>query len=464
MHMRLLVALLACVACAHGGDDVAELPAADSVPGVQAPSISRGDAAGDESLNVSSSLGTDDGDGMEILLRQMVSSGANASSGRRRARMALEGLVEAQRQVAMKQFMARERAVRDLRERAARAPATFMGGVVIPLLLVGWILLALVRCVAPATFEGCVDAALAAADGPLASRVRGVVGALRRRGWELHDVTRICVSSFFLHEGLAVVQLKSAQFAASMEPVLTPLGLMRSIPDWEKGDACDLVLLFSAACTMLGTLPEVGLVLLFFDVLTDTIDLLARMAIVWLMKGEADVNELAAKKICMLGVMALVTTHRWRRHRPPSRLDVDDAEKRPVLPASVLLLGRLLIFYLFWHVVCYELLRLLSQPRLSDIDPDDPHNIVWPKVVELAFAVPFALGWNTTGSARALACVLVAEAVTCWQFWRVAEPLNLRLHYREHFTVNVAVAGGLLLVGQVGGGRYAVDELLKKRE
>lgn len=40
----------------------------------------------------------------------------------------------------------------------------------------------------------------------------------------------------------------------------------------------------------------------------------------------------------------------------------------------------------------------------------------------------------------------------------------MRLHEREHFTVNVAVAGGLLLVQSVGGGRYAVDELLKKAE
>lgn len=35
---------------------------------------------------------------------------------------------------------------------------------------------------------------------------------------------------------------------------------------------------------------------------------------------------------------------------------------------------------------------------------------------------------------------------------------------REHFTVNIAVAGGLLLISQVGGGRFAVDELLKKKD
>ena len=35
-----------------------------------------------------------------------------------------------------------------------------------------------------------------------------------------------------------------------------------------------------------------------------------------------------------------------------------------------------------------------------------------------------------------------------WQFWRV-ERLGERLHAREHFAVNVAVAGGLLLIQEV---------------
>ena len=60
-----------------------------------------------------------------------------------------------------------------------------------------------------------------------------------------------------------------------------------------------------------------------------------------------------------------------------------------------------------------------------------------------------------------VAVTLGLEAVSCWQFW-VQSDLGRRLHEREHFTVNVAVAGGLLLVQQVGGGKYAVDALLKK--
>ena len=42
------------------------------------------------------------------------------------------------------------------------------------------------------------------------------------------------------------------------------------------------------------------------------------------------------------------------------------------------------------------------------------------------------------------------------------ESLGERLHAREHFAVNVAVAGGLLLIQEVGGGRFTVDELMKK--
>jgi uncharacterized membrane protein YphA (DoxX/SURF4 family) len=101
-------------------------------------------------------------------------------------------------------------------------------------------------------------------------------------------------------------------------------------------------------------------------------------------------------------------------------------------------------------------------PRtFEDMNPDDPHNIIWPKFVELGLAAPFCLGYRTTAAARALAVTLALEAVTCWPFWTF-ETLQMRLHAREHFTVNIALTGGLFLVQQVGGGRYAVDELLKK--
>ena len=43
-------------------------------------------------------------------------------------------------------------------------------------------------------------------------------------------------------------------------------------------------------------------------------------------------------------------------------------------------------------------------------------------------------------------------------------PPRWQLHHREHFTTNVATAGGLLLLQSFGGGKFTVDEMLKKRE
>ena len=97
----------------------------------------------------------------------------------------------------------------------------------------------------------------------------------------------------------------------------------------------------------------------------------------------------------------------------------------------------------------------------DDIDPNDPHNVLWPKLLELALTLPFVLGFRTKDVARLLAATLCLEAASVWQFWWVA-PLEARLHMREHFAVNVAVAGGLLLLQDLGGGRYTVDAWLKK--
>ena len=71
------------------------------------------------------------------------------------------------------------------------------------------------------------------------------------------------------------------------------------------------------------------------------------------------------------------------------------------------------------------------------------------------------LGFHTRTVSRLLVATLLLEAVSVWQFWTV-DSLSARLHAREHFAVNVAVAGGLLLIQEVGGGRYTVDEFMKK--
>jgi hypothetical protein len=71
-----------------------------------------------------------------------------------------------------------------------------------------------------------------------------------RRGVTLQGVTRVFVSLYFVHEGSAAFQVKFEQFHDSLIPIMTPFGPMHMVPPWQKGDAVDLVLLFTALCTM----------------------------------------------------------------------------------------------------------------------------------------------------------------------------------------------------------------------
>ncbi|CAK0860663.1 unnamed protein product [Prorocentrum cordatum] len=251
-----------------------------------------------------------------------------------------------------------------------------------------------------------------------------------------------------------------------MVPIRTPFGNMRMVPRWHKGDAVDLVLLVTAFCTGANMLPQVGLVLLLVDVVTDCIDSFAQLFIHWLVEGSFEINELLAKKVSLLGVMILVTLYQWKKRMgststSSSALDEIDEDGPPTVGNVALLIGRTLMAALFFQCAAVELGRLYLSDEDYDIDPDDCHNVVWPKFTELALAVPLVVGWQTRHASRLLAVTLLLEAVSVWQFWWVG-PLEPRLHSREHFVVNVAVAGGLLLLHNTGGGRFTVEELLKK--
>ena len=398
---------------------------------------------------------------------------------------------------------------RKMQQEAREAPYTWVGGVFLPLLVLGLCWMCVLRVAAPAAYERQTDVLLEAVEkGPAGRWARRARDLARRRGWSLHDVTRIFVTLFFVHEGLSVFQLKWAQLEESQQGMVTPFGIMHALPPWEKSDAQDMILLFVSLATLFNLLPTVGCILLLVDVATDTLDLAMRILLTWMMQGGVRVNELTAKKLSLLGVTALVATHRWRNDRavladvvrrqqrqqpppppppPPSNGGGGSPRGSPrkaaaasdagpdgdgttlgshvavAVPALVLLVGRLLMASVFFYAAAGELLRVVLPTNFADLDPNDPHNVLWPKLVELALAVPFTLGLRTTATARALAATLAVEALTCWPFWAFREQgLEQRLHAREHFCVNVAIAGGLLLVQQVGGGRYAVDELLKK--
>jgi uncharacterized membrane protein YphA (DoxX/SURF4 family) len=399
------------------------------------------------------------------------------------------GLFEAMRRQQMQMQREQVMRAREMIKRAKEAPPSIIGGYVLPLLLCIALASCCFRCCGFEAEHDRLQTTLsgAVAASPCAGWMREAVRAVRRRGWALHDVTRVCVCMFFLHEGFAVFQLKSAQWEQAQRPMWTPFGLVGSVPSWDKGDACDMILLFTTIGTLFKLLPgDLGLILLLLDVLTDTLDLTARIFLAWMTGNGFRLDELTAKKLSLLGVMALVATHRWREERQAlsrakirearggkdaplssaaelAHTDAGSASGSLPLPPLVLLVGRLLTSVVFFYAAGGELARVLMPSSLSDINPDDPHNIIWPKLVEFALAVPFVFGWRTVDAARALTATLVVEAITIWP-WFFVPSLQQRLHAREHFTVNMAVAGGLLLVQSVGGGRYAVDELLKKAE
>ena len=74
------------------------------------------------------------------------------------------------------------------------------------------------------------------------------------------------------------------------------------------------------------------------------------------------------------------------------------------------------------------------------------------------------------GLHRLLAASLTLEALYAWSWWRIPGEVDSfahhrrAIHYREHFVTNMATAGGLLLLQQIGAGKYTVDELLKKKD
>ena len=193
-------------------------------------------------------------------------------------------------------------------------PRTFVGGVLLPLVMLCTVSFFLARRFLP---DATVELVGRVAAWPPVVRAGHLLGAAReaavRRGWTftLDEATRVCVSLYFVHEGSvcrsgastpdeqvvddscsrsgrmsgqAAFQVKFEQFHDSLIPVVTPFGLMRMVPPWQKGDAVDLVLLFTALCTMVRRLlpVELGLSLLLVDAATDALDLMGQMAISYL--------------------------------------------------------------------------------------------------------------------------------------------------------------------------------------
>mmetsp|Transcript_504 Transcript_504/g.1404 ORF Transcript_504/g.1404 Transcript_504/m.1404 type:complete len:211 (+) Transcript_504:102-734(+) len=210
---------------------------------------------------------------------------------------------------------------------------------------------------------------------------------------------------------------------------------------------------------------------MLFDIGVDAYVIVRRIFYQWVYGRGLYINELMAKKFSLLGCVGMLITvtlqSRERRKSTPGLLN--QPEERSTRVSLALLFGRLMMSVLFLYVGLSELHRLLFQPYTPYL-PGDGHDVVWPKAVELLLAVPFTLGFKMEAVTKLLAASLVLEAFYAWSWWRMSGDPNAfsqhrrAIHYREHFMTNVATAGGLLLLVKLGGGRYTVDELVKKKD
>jgi uncharacterized membrane protein YphA (DoxX/SURF4 family) len=215
-------------------------------------------------------------------------------------------------------------------------------------------------------------------------------------------------------------------------------------------------------------------------------------------------SELMAKRVALVAAIALWTAHVWDdqtrlagqavsglplpasvspvRHRTATEVG-EVAEPACGLRGVLLLLGRLGIAVLLLCVCGTELARLLLTPLTylgaEGVDPlqsdfnvaryehhiAHEHSEVAVRGPQLLLALPLALGVSTSRVACALAMLSLIEAVVVWQWWQAevrADPLRLS-RCVEHFTVNLAISGGLLLLPLRGSGRFTLDRLVMKK-
>jgi len=220
---------------------------------------------------------------------------------------------------------------------------------------------------------------------------------------------------------------------------------------------------------------------LLFIATKDALEILSSQLTKWWSLGQPlYINELMVKKFSMLGCVFLVLVNDpFFKERIDGGVKAlaglvsSDQPKYNITTrmSIVLLAARLLISSLLIFVGYGEISRQIQLS--SGIDhgghvhtrpAGDGHNNMWPKLMEFSLVPFLMIGLGTRFSSRLLALILISEALTYWRWWDTQLGEFYAVHARDHFTVNVAVGGGLLLLQGLGGGKYSVDELLKKKE
>jgi len=284
----------------------------------------------------------------------------------------------------------------------------------------------------------------------------------RNFGWIIQSFARALVCSYFFNQGVS----NFTYWYSYGVPGFPWIAVITCI--------CTIPVLFNLYVHIFAWV-------LSFEALKDTVHISWHQFAGWWYHGESlYINELMVKKFSMLGcvILVLITDPFFKEKIDSSKkalnqLIVDSPKFTFSNKISIaLLISRILISTLFLFVGYGEITRQWAMMSTgvehqghSHRRPDgDGHDNFWPKIAEFSFVIPFLIGYKTSWTARIIAIVLILESLIYWRWWGTTLGDFYAIHARDHFTVNVGVAGGLLLLQTMGGGTYSVDELLKKKD
>lgn len=188
--------------------------------------------------------------------------------------------------------------------------------------------------------------------------------------------------------------------------------------------------------------------------------------------GSLYINELMVKKLSLLGAILFILAEKLQRERhinPVAGLVLEAKRTMSTQKSLLMLIGRLFMSSLFLYVGINEVkiqfkFQFDEEFRNSYRGSTDGHNNMPAKLLEFMFCLPFIVGYRTNVVCRLLSLVLLYEAVSSWMWFLSTLHIGYVIHAREHFFVNLGVAGGVNMLSVVGAGKYTVDELLKKKE